>query len=50
MTFSYMGSVAESAHLREKLAQFAAEYKSAQRLSDETLVLGKRSLTGEMEI
>ena len=33
-----------SAHLRDSLAQFAADYKSAQRLSDETLVLGKHSV------
>jgi hypothetical protein len=41
---SYVGSLAESVHLRENLAQFAEDYKSAQRLSDETLILGKRSL------
>lgn len=44
MAPSYVGSLAESAHLRENLAQFAADYKSAQRLSDETLIFGKRSL------
>ena len=33
-----------ASHLRENLAQFAADYKSAQRLSDANLILGERWL------